>query len=149
MKFSKILLYIVSIGALVISIFIFEGFGKTTLVSNRTGSTQFGDFTLHIRVEEENHEVKVFRSIQYRGEKPVEIKHQTPLISVSLGKKNHDFTGSTLKKTLNPGNSYYPQSARIMKVPEKAGVYTLYCLAEFELDGKIEKIEYSEKLTFE
>lgn len=123
-------------------------FGKATLVTNQAGLKESGNFTLHIRVEEVEQGIKVYRSLQYMGKEKIEIEHQTPLISISLGHKNHDFTGSTVTEEMNYGNSYYPQKAKIIKISKK-GEYTLYCLAEFRLNGKKIQIEHTEELLFE
>lgn len=125
-----------------------KGFGQATLVASQAGSAELEDFILHIRVEEVDHEIKIFRSLQYMGEESIEIEHHTPLISVSLNHQNHDFTGSSVVEEMNYGDSYYPQKAKTMKLPEE-GEYTLYCFAEFEVDGEEKTIEHTEKLVFE
>ncbi|ASK63670.1 hypothetical protein CFK37_16645 [Virgibacillus phasianinus] len=148
MNIKKLILSVVSIMAIVILISSWNGFGRASLVANQMGKAKFGDFILHIRVEEVNEEIKVFRSLQYMGEDPIEIKHQTPLISISLGRRNHDFTGSNVKEEMKHGDSYYPQKAKIITIPKK-GKYTLYCLASFQVEGKDKKIEHSEELIFQ
>lgn len=119
-----------------------------TLVSSEAGSTEIKDFILHIRVEEAEEQIKIYRSLQYIGSETVEIQHQTPLISVSLRQKNHDFTGSRVNKVLDYGDSYYPQKAKAIEV-KKEGEYTLYCLAEFKVNGESKIIEHTEELLFE
>ncbi|WP_430786296.1 hypothetical protein VBD025_13425 [Virgibacillus flavescens] len=112
------------------------------------GSAEEKDFIVHIRVEEIDEEIKVYRSLQYTGDETVEIEHQTPLISISLRNKNHDFTGSRVKKVMESGDSYYPQKAKLISKPQE-GEYTLYCLAEFQVDGESRSIEHTENLIFE
>lgn len=148
MKIKSLIVFIVFISVLAILFTGWNGFGNASLVASQSGSKEIENFILHIRIEEVNEEITVFRSLQYIGDGSVEIEHQTPLISISLSRKNHDFTGSTVKEVMKSGDSYYPQKAKIMKVPKK-GEYILYCLAEFQVDGKIKKIEHTEELTFE
>ncbi|WP_404452412.1 hypothetical protein LG329_18815 [Virgibacillus necropolis] len=148
MKKYKLILYIVPIAVIAILFFVWNGVGKATLVANQGGSKKIEDFILHIRVEEEDQKIKVYRSLQYIGEESIEIEHQTPLISVSLGHKNHDFTGSKVKEDMTDGDSYYPQKAKTIKIPKK-GRYTLYCIARFEINGREKTIEHTEELVFE
>ena len=81
--------------------------GQSGIKYEKVFSSRQDDFILHIRVEEMNKGIRILRSLQYVGKDTVEIKHQTPLISVSLQNRNHDYTGSTVKKTLKTGNIYY------------------------------------------
>lgn len=138
-------LFIVSICLLAILFIVWNGSGKATLVKSQAGTKKVEDFVLHIRVEEVEGQVAVFRSLQYIGEESIEIEHQTPLISVSLNPKNHDFTGSTVKKVMRSGDSYYPQKAKRMKISEE-GEYVLYCLAKFQVNGEKKKIKHTEVL---
>lgn len=139
------ILPIVIIATLYIS---WSGLGRDSLVSSQVGSAEMKDFIVHIRVEEIDDEIKVYRSLQYIGNETVEIEHQAPLISISLQNKNHDFTGSRVKKVMESGDSYYPQKAKLIGKPEE-GEYTLYCLAEFQVDGEQRRIMHTEKLIFE
>ncbi len=117
------------------------------LAADKNGSKQAGDFILHIRVERVEDGVQVYRSIQYMGKEPVEVKHNTPLISVSLANKNHDYTGSPVKKVLGEGDSYHPQDTFTFKPPKK-GKYNLHCQAKFTANGKDVVIDHTEKLEF-
>ncbi|WP_188454580.1 hypothetical protein [Virgibacillus oceani] len=121
---------------------------NATLAVNKTGSKQIDDFILHIKVEKTNNGICVYRSIQYVGDKPIEITHYTPLVSVSLNNKNHDFTGSPVTKKLEKGNSYHPHGSILVKSPGK-GTYDLYSRARFSVDGEEIVIDYVENLVFE
>ncbi|MGY0692173.1 hypothetical protein ACW2QC_05175 [Virgibacillus sp. FSP13] len=117
------------------------------LAADKNGSKQVGDFILHIRVERVDDGVQVYRSIQYMGKEPIEMKHNTPLISVSLANKNHDYTGSPVTKELEEGDSYHPQDTIIFKPPSK-GKYDLHCQAKFTVNGEEMIIDHTEKLEF-
>ncbi|HLS10305.1 hypothetical protein [Lentibacillus sp.] len=118
------------------------------LANNKTMEIQEGDFILHIRAERSDGGFQVFRAIQYVGDESVEIEHQTPLISVSLSHPNHDYTGNTVSRTLETGNSYHPQDSIQFESP-RAGTYTLFCKAEFMADDEQTNITLQEELTFQ
>ncbi|ASK61331.1 hypothetical protein CFK37_03650 [Virgibacillus phasianinus] len=140
--------FIVSIGIIsIVVLALIEG-NKATLVSTQNGSKKLGDFILHIRVEEVDKGIKVYRALQYKGKESVVIEHRTPLISVSLDQKNRSFTSSTTLKEMNYGHSYHPQKAKIIEITEE-GQYTLYCAARFKVGGKDKKIKYIQRLTLE
>ncbi|WP_099157890.1 hypothetical protein [Virgibacillus ndiopensis] len=121
---------------------------NATLAANKTGSKQVDDFILHIRVERIENGIRVYRSIQYVGDESIEITHYTPLVSVSLKNKNHDFTGSPVVKKLEKGNSYHPHGSIVINSPDK-GTYKLYCKARFSVDGEEMVIDHVENLIFE
>lgn len=114
---------------------------------NQSKEIEKDNFILHIRVEKMDEGFQVFRSIQYVGEEQVEITHQTPLISVSLKHKNHDYTGSNVLRTLTSGSSYHPQGSKTFESPGR-GEYTLFCESRFNVEGEEIKINYQENLTF-
>ncbi|GGJ97856.1 hypothetical protein GCM10007063_20270 [Lentibacillus kapialis] len=118
------------------------------LTSNETSQVKKDDFILHMRIESADEGFQVFRAIQYVGDESVEIKHQTPLVSVSFNHPNHDYTGKTVSNTLTTGNSYHPQGVKTFKTPGE-GVYTLFCEARFIVNGEPMKISHQEELTFQ
>lgn len=140
------------LGIIIISLFaLFYVVSKSNsgmLAANKSGMKRSGDFVLHMRVEQMEGGFQVFRSIQYVGVDPVEITHQTPLVSVTLEHDSHDFTGSPVAKQLNPGNSYHPQDPIRFDSPEK-GEYKLYAKARFNVNGKRVVLEHAEDLMFE
>ncbi|HLT54611.1 MAG TPA: hypothetical protein VK057_00705 [Bacillota bacterium] len=120
--------------------------GQSGIKYEKVFSSRQDDFILHIRVEEMNKGIRILRSLQYVGKDTVEIKHQTPLISVSLQNRNHDYTGSTVKKTLKTGNIYY-QEPVIIDVPiEKES--ELYVQAKFSVDDEWIYMNHVETLIF-
>ncbi|HLR62299.1 MAG TPA: hypothetical protein VK097_07645 [Lentibacillus sp.] len=126
----------------------FNGKADAELAGNETSQIQEDDFVLHIRAEPADGGFQVFRAIQYVGDESVEIKHQTPLVSVSFKQSNHDYTGKTVSSTLGTGNSYHPQGSKTFETPGK-GIYTLFCEARFVADGEQMKITHQKKLTFQ
>ncbi|WP_010530363.1 hypothetical protein [Lentibacillus jeotgali] len=125
-----------------------NGGADAELTGNETTQIQEGDFILHIRTESVDGGFRVFRAIQYVGSESVEIKHQTPLVSVSFNHPNHDYTGKTVSNILVTGNSYHPQGPKTFDTPGK-GVYTLFCETRFIADGEQKKITHQEELTFQ
>ncbi|KKE79003.1 hypothetical protein NSA56_17530 [Oceanobacillus caeni] len=105
------------------------------------------DFVIHMKVEREKSGIEVHHSLQYIGEGAVEILHQTPLISVSLLDKNHDFTGSLIQKKLNKGNIYY-QESKILSPIDVKGECNLYVRAKFLVNNKLVNIDHVEPLMF-
>ncbi|WP_188453352.1 hypothetical protein [Virgibacillus oceani] len=142
-----IVLLVFIIGLMCFLYWLFQ-FNDATLVSNKSISKQVDDFILHIRIEDIDNEVQVFRSIQYMGEDSVKIVHSTPLISVSFKVKNHDFTGGPVSTILGRGESYHPQDAFTFASPKK-GKYNLYVKARFCVNGEEMTIDYVENLIFE
>lgn len=132
---------------LVIISYFFFGQAETELANGETNAIQQEDFILHIRVENVDEGFQVFRALQYVGEGSVEIEHHTPLISVSFKNKNHDYTGSTVTKSLNTGISYHPQSAKRFKRPSE-GTYTLFCEASFTVNDQHITIDHQQELVF-
>ncbi|QKY68881.1 hypothetical protein [Lentibacillus sp. CBA3610] len=128
--------------------YLFYGQATAELASNKSREIQQDDFILHIRVERMNEGFQVFRAIQYVGDEQVEIKHQTPLISISFKHQNHDYTGSSVLNTLHTGNSYHPQNAKSFDSPEE-GQYLLFCEARFLVNGEQMTISHQEELVFE
>lgn len=116
------------------------------LAKNKEVKKQLDNFILHMRVDETEEGIQVLRSLQYMGEETVEIKHQAPLISVSLSHENHDFTGSLVTKKMNSGN-IYTQEKLVFAAPEK-GECNLYVQARFMADDEEILIEHVEKLIF-
>lgn len=100
-----------------------------------------------MKVEREKSGIEVHHSLQYIGEGAVEILHQTPLISVSLLDKNHDFTGSLIQKKLNKGNIYY-QESKILSPIDVKGECNLYVRAKFLVNNKLVNIDHVEPLMF-
>ncbi|WP_042223965.1 hypothetical protein [Oceanobacillus manasiensis] len=84
------------------------------MVEPKSFSKQNGDFILHISVNQVQEGIEVRQSIQYIGEQSIEIKHQSPLVSVALKDKKHTFTGSMVTKKLSSGNIYYPQDPIVL-----------------------------------
>ncbi|MFD1849223.1 hypothetical protein [Oceanobacillus bengalensis] len=118
-----------------------------SLITEKAQVKQVGDFILHMKVEKANNGINVFQSLQYVGEEPIEIEHQTPLISVSLGNKNHDFTGSMVSKRLEMGNIYRQEKVKLL--PKVKGESDLHMKANFHVEGEKVTIEHVEKLIFE
>ncbi|SFB35217.1 hypothetical protein SAMN04488072_11823 [Lentibacillus halodurans] len=147
-KRANVMIVAVIAVILVISSYWVYGQSGVELATNTTKEVQEGDFTLHIRVERMDEGVRVFRAIQYTGDESVEIKHQTPLVSVSLKHSNHDYTGSTVSRTLHTADSYHPQDAKTFDVPGE-GAYTLFCEANFSVDGEQMTISHQEELIFQ
>lgn len=120
----------------------------TNLSEERTYSKQAGDFILHIYTEKTTHGIKVFRALQYIGKEPIQIEHQTPLISLSFGKRKHDFTGGTVDKVLYPGASYFPQEEMTFSAPYTKGEHPLYAEAKYMVNGERMSIKQELNLQF-
>ncbi|SDQ65689.1 hypothetical protein SAMN05216232_2960 [Virgibacillus subterraneus] len=146
MKKGVFVLSILSVFLLISFYWFYEQAGAELTV-NQSKEIQQDEFILHIRVEKMSEGFQVFRSIQYIGEEQVEITHQTPLISVSLKHKNHDYTGSNVTRVLTSGSSYHPQGSKTFEAPGR-GEYTLFCESRFNVDGEEIKINYQENLMF-
>lgn len=131
-----------------VSLYWLNGQAFTELADNKTMAVQEGDFILHIRAEGVEGGFQVFKAIQYVGDESIEIKHQTPLVSVSVNHPNHDYTGSEITNMLNTGNSYHPQKSKTFKIPED-GTYTLFCEARFAADGEQMTITHQAELIFQ
>ncbi|MEC5425137.1 hypothetical protein QGM71_16750 [Virgibacillus sp. C22-A2] len=124
------------------------GSANAKLSENVSSMKQVGDFILHMRVDEKDKGIEVMRSIQYVGEEPVKIVHQSPLVSISIGNNKHDFTGSTVMKVLRKGDIYHPQSTVSFSISEK-GECKLYVHARLDVNGERLSIEHEENLLFE
>ncbi|WP_077622204.1 hypothetical protein [Sediminibacillus massiliensis] len=106
------------------------------------------DFILHVRAEEREKGFQVLRSLEYRGNSAITVEHRTPLISASVDREGHDFTGSPVQKELKPGNIYYPQGEKVFESPGK-GSYTLYIKCQFFVDGELNEITAEREIIFE
>ncbi|GAA0440493.1 hypothetical protein GCM10008983_16870 [Lentibacillus halophilus] len=146
MKKVGSILVIVS-GLLFLSLYLVYGQVDAELVSDKTKEIHKGNFILHIRVEDVENGFQVLRSIQYMGDKPITLKHQTPLISVSFQNRNHDYTGSTISKTVHKGGSYHPQGPKIFKAPTE-GEHALYSQSTFTAGGETITINHKDNLLF-
>ncbi|ALX47307.1 hypothetical protein [Lentibacillus amyloliquefaciens] len=131
----------------IVSYFFYGQEAEAELTNGNTNATQQEDFILHIRVESMEEGFQVSRALQYVGEGSVEVEHQTPLVSVSFKNQNHDYTGSTMTKTLNTGNSYHPQGPKTFEAP-RSGTYILFCEARFMVNDKFITINHQEELEF-
>ncbi|PAV28801.1 hypothetical protein CIL05_14330 [Virgibacillus profundi] len=120
---------------------------EAKLAESKIAEKQVDDFILHMRVNETEKGIQVLQSIQYVGKEIVEIKHQSPLVSVSLLNRNHDYTGSTVSKALKKGD-VYPGEEIIFPSPKK-GECNLYLQARFNVNGEEVSIDHVEKLFFE
>ncbi|RYG73998.1 hypothetical protein EU245_03785 [Lentibacillus lipolyticus] len=134
---------------LFLSLYLFYGHEDAELVNEKTKEIHKGDFIMHIRVEQADEGFRVFRSVQYTGKEMVKVEHQTPLISVSFKYADHDYTGSTVSKTLRQGSSYHPQDPKMFKAPDEEGKHTLYCETIFTAGGEEITIRHEETLVFE
>ncbi len=83
---------------LLLLLYLYYELEDAELASGKTREIHKGDFVMHIQVERMDEGFRVYRSVQYTGEDPVTVKHQTPLISLSFKRRNHDYTGSTVAK---------------------------------------------------
>jgi hypothetical protein len=132
-------------------VFIYQQFvgGHTILAENKSFSKQQGDFILHMSVIQVEEGIEVRQSIQYVGEEPVEIKHQSPLVSVSLKDKKPTFTGSMVTKKLSKGNIYYPQDPVVITEIDNIEGSSLYVNARLFTDTEERiTIEHVEELEF-
>jgi hypothetical protein len=129
---------------MLISLYIEE---EGVLEEEKVVEKKVDDFVIHMKVEREKSGIEVHHSLQYIGEGKVEILHQTPLISVSMPNKNHDFTGSLIHKKMAKGNIYY-QEPKILSPIEEKGECNLYVRAKFLVNNKLVNIEHVEPLMF-
>ncbi|MFA1818748.1 hypothetical protein ACDX78_00875 [Virgibacillus oceani] len=137
--------------AIIVSVgYTYGGFTKSyaTLSENKTIAKALDDFILHVRVNDNEDGIEVKHSIQYTGKDNVEIKHQTPLISVSLLNDQHDFTGSYVIKSMEGGDIYHSQEADILSLPYE-NESDLYIKARFYVNDEMKSIEHVEELKFE
>ncbi len=118
------------------------------LANSKNVTYHQGDFSIHLRVENIHNGIKVYRALEYNGDRPVMVKHRTPLVSISLDEKNHDFTGSNVSKMLEPGDSYRPQGTKQFRIPGR-GQYKIHFLARFQVGEEEVVREESEILQFE
>ncbi|WP_085992542.1 hypothetical protein [Oceanobacillus senegalensis] len=138
----------VILGVGITGYFIFHStYGKgVTLEEEKAIDKKFEDFILHMKVEQAPRGIYVHQSLQYVGRNPIEIKHQTPLISVSLDNQNHDFTGSLVTRELHRGNIYYQDTISLPR--KQRGECNLYIKARFIANGEIVDIQHVENLMF-
>ncbi|WP_068672543.1 hypothetical protein [Oceanobacillus sp. Castelsardo] len=120
---------------------------KGVLEKEKVIEKKVDDFVIHMKVEREKSGIEVHHSLQYLGEDTIEILHQTPLISVSLLNKNHDFTGSLVHKKMEKGNIYYQEPKTLSQI-DKKGEWNLYVKAKFLVNNKLVNIEHVEPLMF-
>ncbi|MFD2761990.1 hypothetical protein [Lentibacillus juripiscarius] len=133
---------------LLLLLYLYYELEDAELASGKTREIHKGDFVMHIQVERMDEGFRVYRSVQYTGEDPVTVKHQTPLISLSFKRRNHDYTGSTVAKTLKKGSTYHPQDPKTFKAPNE-GEHMLFCESVFKAGKKEVTIQHEEKLVFE
>lgn len=143
---KRVYLIVVILLIAIISMVIPTNIDSTPLVHEKAIHKQVGDFIVYIKVEGAKDGIKVLNSLQYVGEKPIEIKHQTPLVSICLGQKNHDYTGSLVTKRLQEGSIYYQEEETLQT--ELEGENNLYVKARFIADGELVSIDHVEKLVF-
>lgn len=145
-KLKKVGLFIVFIILTIFIYFFIDQGDKRILEEEKNAEKVVDDFVLHIKVERAENGIEVHQSLQYIGENKVEIFHQTPLISVSIGNKSHDYTGSLVHKQMREGSIYHQET---VKVPvEEKGVNQLYLEAKFLVGEKLVTIEHMEPLMF-
>ncbi|MFC2949448.1 hypothetical protein [Virgibacillus sediminis] len=137
---------IVSLTAVLAVTYIFIQEEPVTLAEEKSAYKQNGEFILRIKVEGAEPDIIVHQSLQYIGEEPVEIKHRTPLVSVSLFHRNHDYTGSFMSRKMEKGDIHH-QDAVAITVDEK-GKQNLYIQARFRADGDEMEIDHVEELMF-
>ena len=140
------LIIIVSIG--IIYYGQFEKSNANTLTEDKMIAKESDDFILHVQMNGVEEGIEVLHSIQYNGQKKVEIQHQSPLISVSFFEHDHDFTGSYVQKEMVIGDIYHPQKATVLSAPNR-DTFNLYIQAKFEVDGEVQVINHVEELEFE
>jgi hypothetical protein len=147
-KFFAVIFFFVLIVFLAVTYGLHEK-SEATLAESKTIAKESDDFILHLQVNDDDGDaIKVLHSIQYNGKEKVELQHQAPLVSVSLLGRNHDFTGSYVKKEMEEGNIYRPQKAITLPVPEDNECH-LYIKAKFLVDGKMKTIHHVEELKFQ
>lgn len=142
-------LVICGIGFLCISLFfIINEYGKTTLTRPFSVSEKFEDFIIHIRLEPLDEGFQVLRAIEYTGEESVEIRHRSPLIQVTVNVDNATFTGSPVKKRMEPGYQYHPQKPLTFDSLVR-GEHTLYVHAQFFLGEERIDVKTKKSIHFE
>lgn len=146
---KKIIVILLMIGIFLL-LLIYSDFrnANAKLVEDITVSKEMDDFILHIRIENTQEGIEVFRSLQYVGNEEVVVHHQSPLISVSIDHKNHDFTGSPVNRTLKSGNVYIPQDPDIFPIPRSEKMTNIYFEARFKVNGEWIVIDHVEELHF-
>ncbi|RKQ37320.1 hypothetical protein [Oceanobacillus halophilus] len=144
----KKMIIIVFILFLVFFVYIFASAqGEVTrLDKEKSIEKKLDDFILHMKVERGDNGIKIHHSLQYVGDESIRIEHQTPLVSISLQTKNHDFTGSMVPKYLQKGSIYYQEPVTLST--EGKGEKNLYVKAKFLADGEPVNIEHVETLRF-
>lgn len=142
-KFLYFLLILIVMG--ISLVLLFDDTGK--LVASKLMEEQVDDFLLRIHVEEGKEGIKVLHSIQYLGEEDVEVTHRTPLVSISLDYKNHDFTGSPVTKIMKQGEIYYQEE--VVFPQQEKGISKLYVHAQFYCAGDEVNMEYVDELKFQ
>ena len=90
-----------------------------------------GDFIVHITVEKTNDGFQILRSLEYTGDKKIEISHRSPLIEVMIGKNTPEFTGSPVPIQLTPGTHYHPEEPLAFQHMDK-GSHDIFVHAQFE-----------------
>jgi hypothetical protein len=146
---KKVFGILILLAFIALIVYTYGNFSKSyaTLSENKMIAKESDNFILHVQVNDNEEGVEVLHSIQYTGKGQVEIRHQSPLVSVSLLDHNHDFTGSYVMKAMEEGNIYHPQKAAILSVPHKDEC-NLYIKARFEVDGEMKIINHVEELQF-
>ncbi|MRH41854.1 hypothetical protein GH741_04100 [Aquibacillus halophilus] len=149
MKIKRLtLLIILMLLFISVTIYWFMDTSSAKLVEIVEIQQQKDDFIVHIRVETNDKGFQILRSLEYTGDEPITIDHRTPLISVSIIQKNHDFTGSHVNKVLNPGNIYHPQKPQSYNSLEE-GDYNLYMHSQFFIDGEEVNIFAEKEISFQ
>lgn len=108
-----------------------EALYQPQLVENIKLEESSGDFIVHINIEKTKEGFRILRSLEYTGDKKIEIRHRSPLIEVMIGKKNPEFTGSPVTIQLNPGAHYHPEEPLTFHQLDK-GSYDIFVHAQFE-----------------
>ncbi len=111
-------------------------------------NTEHGDFILHLRVENTEEGFQVLRSLEYTGSDPVMIEHRTPLIAVSIDHTRHAYTGSPVRRVLEPGDIYLSEQPLIFTFRDK-GKYVLYAQCQFRMNEEEMNIKLEKDLQFE
>ncbi|UFU00851.1 hypothetical protein KO561_07940 [Radiobacillus kanasensis] len=140
---------IIIISIIVVGLITFIGISQITnakLVEPVKVSKQVEDFVLHVRIEQNEKGFQVLRALEYKGEAEVEILHRTPLISISIDRNDHDFTGSPVSRKMDPGDKY----ARDPKYfePLEEGTHTIFIHGQFYVNDELINIEEKREITF-
>ncbi|CQR47856.1 hypothetical protein BN1058_02187 [Paraliobacillus sp. PM-2] len=112
----------------------------TTLAEPVVIDQQKGDFILHMRIENNAEGIRVLHSLEYTGEKPITIKHRTPLTYLSFGAEKSNFTGSPISKTIQSGDIYRTTPMRKVFKPLENGSNKLYIHCQFMADDNLVNI---------